>query len=187
MLNTQERKIIEQYVDDIFFDRKRLIKYLNMHDVVGNEVFPYCDKHKDGDDRSTYSNWLDDEDGYQPLPVSTFVKRVPFYFYARDKKNTGLEDMGTLHYLYSSSVQDFKDGGRNIESIYLALEYMFYSLKLTLNRIFSYWINQTGQVSGDGFFQWNHYLHLCDDLRITNYFPECFITACNIEYTAVQN
>lgn len=179
MLTTQEQKVIDQYVDETFYDSEKLIKYLNMHDIVGNEVFSYCDKRKNGGDRSTYSVWLDDEEGYQPLPVSAFVKRVPFYFYTRDVENTALVDRGTLHYLYSSSVQDCQNDIRDIESIYLALEYMFYSLKLPLSRIFSYWINQTGQVSGDGFFQWNHYLHLCEGLGITDHFPEHFITAYN--------
>ena len=59
MLTAQEQKVIDQYVDETFYDKEKLLKYLNMHDVVGNEVFSYCDKHKGGNDRSTYSNWLD--------------------------------------------------------------------------------------------------------------------------------
>jgi len=179
MLTAQEQKVIDQYVDEDYYDKEKLIKYLNMHDVVGNEVFQYCDKHKVGAEQSTYSNWLNNEYGYRPLSISTFVKRIPFYFYTREIEEIDLENMGTLEYIYCSCSHDIIGGGRDIESIYHALEYMFYSLELPLNRIFSYWINQTGNVSGEGFFQWDHYLHLCEELGITNYFPERFITSYN--------
>ena len=85
--------------------------------------------------------------------------------------------MGTLHYLYSISIVEDEDVGN--EKIYTALEYAFYSLKLPLNRIFSYWINQTGYVEGNGFFEWIHYLHLCEKFGIQEYFPERFIVAYN--------
>ena len=175
MLTKKELEIIEQYVDEEFYDKEKLIKYLNIHDVVGNEVFSYCDRQKNGN--STYSSWLDYDKGYDPLPVSIFVKRIPFYFYARDVKDIDVKDMGTLHYLYSISIIEDEDFGN--EKIYTALEYAFYTLKLPLNRIFSYWINQTGYTEGDVFFQWIHYLQLCEKSGIQEYFPERFIVAYN--------
>lgn len=175
MLTKKELGIIEQYVDEEFYDKEKLIKYLNIHDVVGNEVFSYCDRQKNGN--STYSSWLDYEKGYDPLPVSTFVNRTPFYFYAIDKKDLDVENIGTLHNLYSSSIGEDEDYSN--EKIYMALEYAFYSLKLPLSKIFNYWINQTGYVKGDGFFQWIHYLKLCERFGIQEYFPERFIVAYN--------
>lgn len=175
MLTEQELKIIEEYVDEEFYDKQKLIKYLSIHDVVGNEVFSYCDKKKNG--KNTYSTWLDDEYGYSPLTVSAFVKRVPFYFYARDVHDVDLENMGELHYLFSYNMM--KDEEFDKEEIYKALEYTFYSLQLPLDRIFSYWINQTGYVSGDGFYKWVHYLKLCEKLGIKNFFPDRFITTYN--------
>lgn len=171
MLTKKDLEIIEQHVDEKFFDKEKLVKYLSIHDVVGNEVFSYCDRQKNGN--RTYSSWLDDEDGYSPLSISDFIKRIPFYFYTRDTDNLDLENMGTLHHLYSSSRENDK------EEIYSALEYTFYDLRLPLNRIFSYWINQTGYVSGDGFFKWIHYLRMCEEFGIKEYFPERFITAYN--------
>ena len=178
MLTAQEKKNVEKYVDEKYYDKEKLIKYLTMHDVVGNEVFSYCDRRED-QDHSTYSNWLDDENGYNPLSVSQFVKRVPFYFYTIDKERIDIENIGTLHHVLSAAVECQEKGVCDIESVYTALEYMFYSLNLPLNRIFSYWINQTRHVSGDGFFQWNHYLHLCEELGRTDFFPERFISAYN--------
>ena len=124
MLTKKELGLIEQYVDEEFYDKEKLIKYLNIHDVVGNEVFSYCDRQKNGN--STYSSWLDYEKGYDPLPVSTFVNRTPFYFYAIDKKDLDVENIGTLHNLYSSSIGEDEDYSN--EKIYMALEYVFYSL-----------------------------------------------------------
>ena len=146
MLTKKELEIIEQYVDEEFYDKEKLIKYLNIHDVVGNEVFSYCDRQKNG--KSTYSSWLDYEKAYDPLPVSTFVKRIPFYFYARDVKDMDVKNMGTLHYLYSTSIVEDENIGN-------------------------------GYVVGDGFFQWIHYLQLCEKFGIEEYFPERFIVAYN--------
>lgn len=178
MLTSIELNVIEEYVDGTYYDKDKLIKYLNMHDIVGNDVFSYCDKHLYGHRPTTYSVWLEDEDGYLPLPVSDFIKRIPFYFYTKDLNNLDIDNSGTLDYIFSASNKS--DGEHNDpEEVYSALEFMFYELKLPLNRIFSYWVNQSGVVSGNGFFQWNHYLHLCQKNGDSNYFPERFITAYN--------
>lgn len=179
MITPEEEKIVLQYVDDSYYDRDKLIKYLSMHDIVRNEVFAYCDRQAQRTHERTYSNWLDDDKGYSPLPVSQFVERIPFYFYTKDIESADLDNMGTLHYLYSANVEDLYDGHSDIENIYSNLEYAFYHLGLPLNQIFSYWINQTGVVSGDGFFQWCHYLRLCEEFGYNEYFPARFITAYN--------
>ena len=178
MLSEEQKKVIEEYVEDKYYDKKKLLKYLEMHTIVGNEVFQYCDRKANSENRSTYSDFLNDEYGYRPLPIDDFIKRIPFYFYTVDNATIDLENMGVLHYIISSSIQDDFEN-YDLEKIYQALEYMFYELKLPLNRIFSYWINQSGVVSGDGFMQWNHYLQLCQKLGKNNYFPERFITAYN--------
>ena len=174
MITKEEKQFILKYVDAVHYDQEKLIKYLNMHDIVGNEIFSYCDKRAYRKDQPTYSTWLDDEDGYVPLSVSDFIRRIPFYFYAKDVESMDLENMGTLHYIFSASSEK-----RDIEDIYYNLEYAFYHMDLPLNRIFSYWINQSGVISGDGFFQWCHYLHLCEEYGHSDYFPDRFITSYN--------
>ena len=174
MITKEEKQFILKYVDATHYDQEKLIKYLNMHDIVGNEIFSYCDKRAYRKDQPTYSTWLDDEDGYVPLSVSDFIRRIPFYFYTKDVESMDLENMGTLHYIFSASSEK-----RDIEDIYCNLEYAFYHMDLPLNRIFSYWINQFGVISGDSFFQWCHYLHLCEEYSHSDYFPERFITSYN--------
>ena len=174
MITKEEKQFILKYVDAAHYDQEKLIKYLNMHDIVGNEIFSYCDKRSYRKDQPTYSTWLDDEDGYVPLSVSDFIRRIPFYFYTKDVESMDLDNMGTLNHIFYASSEN-----RNIEDIYHKLEYAFYHMDLPLNRIFSYWINQFGSVFGEGFFQWCHYLHLCEEYGHTDYFPNRFITSYN--------
>ena len=84
MLSNAQSEIIDTYVSADLFDREKLKKYLNTHDMVGNEVFAYCDLGKGNrEDRGyhSYSHYLDDEYGFNPVSTATFVRRIPFYFY----------------------------------------------------------------------------------------------------------
>ena len=188
MLTKEQRKMIKQCLNPECYDVDKLIRYLEMHDTVGNEVFQYCDKHRIKQDEPTYTHWLDEEDGYQPLSVEQFVRRAPFYFYVPDvdlmdpaevsKKD--LELSGTLDYIYSASLLENEVIGKpDIEKIYEILEYTFYDLRLPLPQILSYWVAQTGNVSGRGFFQWYEYLRMLEGAADIEYFPERFITAYN--------
>jgi len=68
----------------------------------------------------------------------------------------------------------------SLETLYQALDYMLYEKKLPLTDIFCYLTEQTGLVSEtEMFLQWNHYLHLCDELKWDNFSPDCFITSYN--------
>ena len=168
MITQKEQQFIKKYVDAKVYDQEKLIKYLGMHEIVGAEIFPYCDRMIDGE--KSFSRWLEDDDGYAPLTVSEFIRRVPFYFYTRDKK-APLEEYGDLESLHSCYAQS-QDNANNFEALYEALDFMFYNLHLPLNKIFSYWINQTHLVTGDLFMKWAHYLHLCVDLGKIDYFPD---------------
>ena len=106
MLSRSDIDIIEQCVDDKYFDKEKLIKYLNMHSIVGNEIFSYCDKKVGRNGSISYSSWLDDKYGYKPLPVAKFIRRIPFYFYVNDYSNNRV---GNLHCLISGIIRDDKD------------------------------------------------------------------------------
>ncbi len=177
MITEIEMNIIEQYVDEQYFDREKLVKYLNMHSIVGNEIFSYCDKGK-GRKGSSQSNWLDNEYGYTPLPVSDFIRRVPFYFYVNDYSDH--HHVGDLGCLISGIEWEKETRPVSLETLYQALEYMFYEKKLPLEDIFCYIVEQTGYVSQtEIFLQWNHYLHLCDELKWEELLPDRFITSYN--------
>ena len=176
MLAKNDMDIIERYVDERYFDRNKLIKYLNMHSIVGNEIFSYCDKRVGRDGSTAYSNWLDDKYGYTPLPVADFIPRIPFYFYVRDYSDNRVGDLGCL---ISGIIREDKEE-KALEELYQALEYMFYEKKLSVNDIFCYLVEQTHRVgNAEIFFQWKHYLQLCDELGSKDYLPNCFITSYN--------
>lgn len=177
MITKAEMDIIENYVDGRYFDTEKLVKYLNMHSIVGNEIFSYCDKGKGREGAASYANWLDDEYGYSPLPVADFIRRVPFYFYVNDYSKR----VGDLSSLISGVFR--LNGGTSttsLEALYHALEFMFYEKKLSLEDIFCYITDQTGYVAQtEMFLQWNHYLHLCDQLKWDELLPDSFITSYN--------
>lgn len=176
MLASSVTDIIEQYVDERYFDKGKLIKYLNMHTIVGNEIFSYCDKRVGRDGSTSYSNWLDDKYGYKPLPAADFIRRIPFYFYVNDYSNN---HVGDLHCLISGIIRENKDE-KALEKLYQSLEYVLYEKKLSLTDIFCYIVDQTHHVSdAEMFIQWKHYLQLCDELGSSDYLPTCFITSYN--------
>ena len=47
MTKAEIKKVIDQYVDEKYFNKDKLLKYLDMHQMVGNEIFEYCDKDLD--------------------------------------------------------------------------------------------------------------------------------------------
>lgn len=44
MLTENQMTIINTYVNEKYFDKEKLIKYLNLHEIVGNEIFDYVDR-----------------------------------------------------------------------------------------------------------------------------------------------
>lgn len=120
MLNENQIEIIDKYVPEKYFDRNRLKKYLELHDMVGVEVFQYVAiRNENGlPDRfetvlpSMFANpdgWKkrDDDDEayrefveYQPEDRDTFIRRIPFNFYHKndDRKYEEGEKEYTLWY-----------------------------------------------------------------------------------------
>lgn len=100
MITKEQKEIIKKHVPGKYYDKEKLLGYLKIHDVVGNEIFEYVDKHKDedGEKRPAHSIYLEDEAGYRPLSVDAFIRRVPFFFY---KGNWHDGKLGELHFLLS--------------------------------------------------------------------------------------
>lgn len=179
MITLEQMKVIDEYVNDEYYDKEKLVKYLNMHTVVGNEIFDYVDrKNRNLNRREAHSQWLDDESGYEPVSVEVFIRRIPLYFYTWNGDfDTCGEDIG---YIFSSKWREIKSGELTVESIYQDLEYMFYEKKISPYKIFNYMTEQTDQVTEKYFFEWVEYLHLCDELGWKELCPDNFITAYNL-------
>ena len=183
MKEQELREYIDKYVDDEYFDKKKLFDYLSLHQMVGNEIFQYCDKgvnKKNG--RKAYSQWLDDREGYYPLYKDSFIQRIPFYFFVNEQDIGSELHSGTLDGVFMEYYKDLKskeDKDDLIEGMYQDLLYLFYEKHLDLYTIFNYMLEQTGKYENGIFRKWVDYIHICDEIGSQDYCPERFVSAYN--------
>ena len=178
MLNDEQINVIDQYVNNEYFDVDKLKKYLSLHEVVGNEVFDYVDrKNRNLNRKEAHDSMLDDELGYVPVSVDVFVRRIPLYFYAWDGSHETYGE--TIGDVLRSKWKEIETGEMSLEEVYGALEYLFYEKNIDLYNIFNYCTEQNGLVTEEYFFQWVEYLHLCEELGWDELMPENFIVAYN--------
>ena len=179
MITAEQKQFISNHVDRDRYDVERLMKYLSMHDIVGAEVFHYCEKEKPNG-RRTLSTYFEDDEAFLPMSVETFIRRIPFLFYSSTpNEKEGLSSLGDILYVLGSHLELAVENGDHYEPVFAELEHLYYDLHLPLKKIFSYWIDQTGNVGTKIFRQWAHYVRLVENQEVPNYFPERFITAYN--------
>ena len=92
MLNEDQVKVIREFVPETYFDQERLIKYLNIHTMVGIEVFDYVAKEVFPHSSQKTAVPVPFIDGYpgtnfDPESVEVFVRRIPFNFYIEGDPN----------------------------------------------------------------------------------------------------
>ena len=179
MLTENQMTIINTYVNEKYFDKEKLIKYLNLHEIVGNEIFDYVDrKNRNLSRKEAHDPLLDGEEGYIPIDVETFVRRIPFYFYTWDGAiNTHGETIGDV---LRSKWHEMETGEMSLDDIYEKLEYLFYEKGISPYDIFNYNTEQTGLVTEEYFFQWVEYIHFCEQLDWDDIMPDNFIVAYNL-------
>lgn len=179
IITSEQRLFISTHVDREYYNVDRLIKYLSMHDIVGAEVFHYCEKTRPNR-HQPLSAFFDDDKSFLPMNVNTFIRRIPFLFYiskSNDKDKLG--GYGDILNVLLSYDEPTLLSVNHFEHIYADLDHMYYDLHLPLEKIFSYWINQTGYVGTKLFEQWAHYVRLIENSENPNFFPDRFITAYN--------
>lgn len=179
MITAEQKQFISKHVDRERYDVERLMKYLSMHDIVGAEVFHYCEKEKPNG-RRTLSTYFEEDEAFLPMSVETFIRRIPFLFYcSKPNEKEGLSSLGGILYVLSSHLEIALENGDHYEPVFAELEHLYYDLHLPLKKIFSYWIDQTGCVGTKLFEQWAHYVRLIEKQESPDFFPERFITAYN--------
>ena len=174
MLTEQQKQFIKQFVDTKYFETEKIFSYLQIHDIVGDEIFDIARKRND-----TQRNirLVEIGYGYEPVHTNVFVRRVPFYFYVADSEK---DQHGGLANLTYGLIKDDRSS-LDWESLYVVLERMFYHHKLSVPDLMGYIVSQTGVINRtDLFLQWGNYLDLCEKLHIENKFPESFIYSYNV-------
>lgn len=140
-LTDQQIAVIDKYVDGSIINKERLIQYLEKHRTVKNEVFAYCSmlgkKVRFGDE--AYCGLLDYKEAYAPVDRETFIRRIPFYFHCPLSSN-GKGHRSGLWYVLPT--RGDKLSADDLESIYQALELMYYELGLPMETIFEYCVDQ---------------------------------------------
>lgn len=184
MLKESDKAIIDQYVDERYFEKGNLIIYLETYDFVDSNVFSVCHKldlefHQVPFPYSKVSSGR----GYSPVPLDTFIRRIPFYFYMIPddtdktslvyKENTLLGNLNDIFTLWGQSYEM-----ADTEATYQILEYLFYEKGIPLLELFSYATTNGIILDSMQFLsKWKHYLELKKEND--SMMPENFITRYN--------
>lgn len=200
-LTDEQLAVIQRHTDGYRINRERLVSYLEKHKTIKNEVFSYCTTvSKKAWGSRGYCSFLDEEPMYSAVDRDTFIRRIPFYFtqipYGGDKRS-GLSKIIPINRKKPLLPTEY-------EEFYQDLEWMYYTLGLTLDSIFNYttdqmfapakpkeeqgylfsglsgsFLEERSMGSRECFSMWRHYLHLCQQLGWEDYLPERFITSYN--------
>lgn len=162
---------IRKYTNEKYHDIDKLIQYLDLHNMIGVEVFDYVYK-KQGKGESLAFSW-----GYEPIEANKFIRRIPFFFYVNEGDK--YKCFGDLFELLAETLSERLGGDISLEKFYEELEYMFYVHKIDLDDIFNYIIDQTGGDTQPFFMYWVDYLHLIENKKNRDKLPECFIASYN--------
>ena len=135
--------IIDRYVDNNLIDKDRLVKYLEKHKIIKNQVFYYCSRQEKGNFQMDfgYCMYCSTSEGYNPVDRETFIRRIPFYFYRFKEKDKIVYSHSLESILIpkdSFMKKEKKLSSEELEAIYFELEFMYYSLHLSCEEIFSY-------------------------------------------------
>lgn len=175
MINEEQENYVKQFISQNDFNVQKIISYLNLHDIVGAEIFQIAEK-----DENLRGNMLSEGYGYTPVKTEVFIRRIPLYFYRPDYEKG---DYGSLIRIMNSFIDtDCYDINDNeiLESIYLSLEKMLYRYEMSVREIMNYAhiISKTA-YKGEFFFRWINYLEQCEKLHINNKYPKAFLFETN--------
>ena len=161
MLTTDQISFIKENVSDRVFYCDRLIEYLNLHDMVGIEVFEFVDRRifttSSGKVEGIIPMALsaDSESGiaFEPIPVDVFLHRLPYNFYIDEEKIFTKDENGKevinkdilgitalLNMIGSEADQFFVHGTKilTLDETYAMLDFLHYENDYSLKEIFNY-------------------------------------------------
>jgi len=135
-LAAEQMDIIRTYVESSLVDIDKLGAYLERHKTIKKDIFTSLSKiPKDRRFDEGFCTALDSEKSFRPITRETFIRRIPFFFYVKLREdNNHRSPMWAI--LPTGSKEEISD--ERLEEFYLALEFMFYDLCLSLDDIFSY-------------------------------------------------
>ena len=167
MLTKEQIKFIKENVSDRVFYQDRLIDYLNLHDMVGIEVFEFVDrkifKTSSGKEGVVPMVLSADSNGhgYQPIPVDVFLHRIPYNFFVDEGKIFRLDEYGKetinkeileitpLLGMVGPDTDSFSvhsDKTLTLDETYDMLDFLHYEQGYSLKEIFDYLPSVTDDI-----------------------------------------
>lgn len=186
MLTQNDIEMIKGSVNQKYFDVDKLIEYLNTHEIVGNEVFKTVIINPESMP-ARLSEDLDDKYGYTPIPVATFLRRVPFYFYYPDDEEAKITHawLGAIvRRVHAQMKKTDEEIAADLEKMYQALEEILYHFHISVEDIFGYMDIREQKLKTDQFMQWYDYLKLCEQLHWYDFMPDAFLYKYNMALEA---
>ena len=144
ILTEQQLSVIEQYIDGSLIDKAKLIDYLEKHRIIKNEVFKKCAKRgkdKDWLDED-YCTLLDHPQAYTPITRDAFIRRIPILFHCPVFGTDGKHRSGLWYIVPKLDKEPNPDA---LEELYQDLDFMFYGLKLDMQTICNYALDQVSR------------------------------------------
>ena len=171
MITKEQEQFIKNYMPNEYFDSDKVISYLKIHDMVGDEIFDLALKKQTNRNIRLVKEGF----GFNVTDTETFIRRVPFYFYEPDFSKGQHGDL-----LSFFSGRDNIEAREDIERIYRILEKLFYYYKINIADVLGYTIKVSGSYCrNDIFYNWIDYLDLCESLNIDNKCPKNFLYEYN--------
>lgn len=175
MITQKQENFVRKLIKKETFEVEKIISYLQLHDIVGEEIFKIAQKED-----NYYGRLVTREYGYYPIKTEIFVSRVPFYFYTPNYDEDKFGDLSDIiRSIYGNHTYKTKDK-KVLDELYETLEKMFYVREMSVLNIMSYSHKIChSHYERNYFFKWAHYLDLCDKLHIDNKYPKNFLYETN--------
>ena len=203
-LSKAQKESIQKILDGKKVNIQKMLDYLESHDIVGAEVFGECSL---GFDISSlidgFNPFLKNKvRGFYPVPVETFIRRLPLY-YSQGNQGNSLRSWIADLFCYKGGIEGQEE--ELVENVYELLEFFYYEKGLSVAEVMRYSYMQLhrdaekreqGQLSFDidfdeiemnrsdidtvdFLYHWADYLKLCQEVGGGDPFPERFISAYN--------
>lgn len=186
MIKEEDVKLIKDTLDESWFDSDALIEYLNTHEIVSNDVFKAVVIDQDSMPARLLKD-LWDKYGFNPVPVKTFLRRLPFYFYypRDDEKRITHAWLGAIIRRIEVRKELSDEAyAEELEKRYQALEEIHYHFHISVEDIFGYMDIRGHRLNTDQFMEWYDYLKICEEIHWYDYMPDNFAYKYNLALEA---